>query len=195
MACSGGGDGVSSPSGVSGTTYEGQFANFKAGYGKSDEWEDWMIANKARYEATFFASSAKPATITISFRYETAPINYNPAWIDEAEHMNVFAAMAEGAYSGYNFNVVFEGNTSTSYANIIAGIATNTSYSSGKNVYLYYETIFNHEFGHTMNLPHHYDSTGEIGDGKHMPPGRPNASWIGTQRRSVQPARRPWVFH
>ncbi len=175
VACGGGGGGGGSgsggsSSGVSGS-YEERVANYKAAYGKSDEWEDWMIANKARYEAVFAASSAKPATITISFRYETTPISYNPAWADETEHMNVLATMAEGAYPGYNFNIVFEGNTSSSYANIIAGTAGSTSYSFGKDVYLYFETIFNHEFGHTMNLPHHYDSVGEIGDGKHMPPG------------------------
>ncbi len=130
-----------------------------------------MIANNARYAATFAASSAKPATITISFRYETAAIAYNPAWANEAQHMSVLTTMAQGAYPGYNFSIVFEGNTATSYANIIAGTAGTTSYASGKNVYLYYETIFNHEFGHTMNLPHHYDSVGDIGNGQHMPPG------------------------
>lgn len=173
VACGGGGGGGGgggSSSGVS-AAFQARIANYKATYGKSDEWEDWMIANGARYEAAFAASSAKPATITISFKYETSPINYNPAWADETEHMNVFATMAEGAYPGYNFNFVYEGNTNTSYANIIAGTAGTTSYAFGKNVYLYYETIFNHEFGHIMKLPHHYDSVGEIGFGNHMPPG------------------------
>ena len=171
VACNGGGGSSSgSSSGVSGT-YAARVANYKAKYGKSDEWEDWMIANNTRYEATFSASSAKPATITISFRYETMPINYVPAWASEAQHMSVFTTMAQGAYPGYNFNIVFGGDTSSSYANIIAGLAINTSYTSGKNVYLYYETIFNHEFGHIMKLPHHYDSVGQIGDGLHMPPG------------------------
>ena len=124
VACGGGGGGGG---GSSSGAYEERIANYKAAYGKSDEWEDWMIANRARYESAFAASSAKPATITISFRYETSPINYNPAWTDETEHMNVFATMAEGAYPGYNFNFVFEGNTNTSYANIIAGTAANTS--------------------------------------------------------------------
>ena len=171
VACSGGGDSSSgSSSGVT-ASFATRISNYKATYGKSDEWEDWMIANHARYETTFAASSAKPAVIDISFRYETAPINYDPAWASEAEHMSVFTTMAQGAYPGYNFNIVFGGNTSTSYANIIAGLAVNSSYTSGKNVYLYYETIFNHEFGHIMKLPHHYDSVDQIGDGLHMPPG------------------------
>lgn len=172
VACNDGdGDSSSgSSSGVSGP-FEAQVADYKVTYGKSNEWENWMTANKARYEATFVASSAKPATITISFRYETAPINYAPAWASEAEHMSVFTTMAQGAYPGYNFNFEFEGDTSSSYANIIAGLAINNSYAFGKNVYLYYETIFNHEFGHIMKLPHHYDTVAQIGDGLHMPPG------------------------
>lgn len=171
VSCSGGGDGSSgSSSGVS-ASFATQITEYKETYGKSQEWEDWMIANHARYEATFAASAAKPDTIDISFRYETMPIDYDPAWASEAEHMSVFTTMAQGAYPGYNFNIVFAGNTGTSYANIIAGLAVNSSYTSGKNVYLYYETIFNHEFGHIMKLPHHYDSVDQIGDGLHMPPG------------------------
>lgn len=170
IACNGGDSSSGSSSGVSGT-YAARVADYKATYGKSDEWEDWMIANYSRYAAAFAASSAKPATIDISFRYEIAPINYDPAWAGEAEHMSVFTTMAQGAYPGYNFNIVFGGNTSSSYTNIIAGLATNNSYASGKNVYLYYETIFNHEFGHIMKLPHHYDTDAQIGDGLHMPPG------------------------
>jgi len=168
VACGGGGgDGGGSSSGA----FAERVANYKAAYGKTDAWEDWMIANQARYAATFAASSARPNTINISFRYETALIAYAPAWADEGEHMDALETMAEGAYPGYFFNFIFEGNTNTSYANVIAGIATNNSYASGKNVYLYYETIFNHEFGHVINLPHHYDSVGDIGNGQHMPPG------------------------
>ena len=31
-----------------------------------------------------------------------------------------------------------------------------TSYASGHTIYLVYETIFAHEFGHTLGLHHHY---------------------------------------
>ena len=166
LACGGGGS-----SGGAGTMFDQRIANYKKAYGMTDEWESWMIANKERYLDTFAVSSVRPNTITVSFQYETTPINYSPAWGDEGEHMDELATMAEGAYPGYYFNIIFEGNNDTSYANMIAGISTNTSYALGKNVYLYYETIFNHEFGHIMDLPHHYDSISDIGDGLHMPPG------------------------
>lgn len=152
-------------------TYELQVTQFAEMYNKTSAWKDWMIANKSRYSTTFSKSKSKPGTITISFRYETVPVNYAPAWTDENEHMAVFKTMAQGAYPGFNFNFVFNGNTSTSYANIIAGTAGTTSYSYGKNVYLYFETIFNHEFGHTMGLLHHYDTVADVGNGSHMPPG------------------------
>ncbi len=172
VAC-GGGDSTSNGGGATGNepAFDAQVADYKATYGKSDEWEEWMIANRSRYLNTFAASSTRPDTITVRFRYETAPIGYDPAWIDEGEHMDALATMAEGAYAGYNFNFLLEGDAGTSYANLIAGIATNSSYASGRNVYLYYETIFNHEFGHVMHLPHHYDSADDIGKGLHMPPG------------------------
>jgi len=154
-----------------GASYEDRVAEFKVRYCKSDAWEAWMMSNKARYSGAFTASKGLPSTVTISFRYETTPINYSPPWTSEAEHMSVFTTMARGTYPNYNFNFVFNGNTSTSFANIIAGTADTISYAYGKNVYLYYETIFNHEFAHVMNLPHHYDTVAETGTGKHMPPG------------------------
>jgi hypothetical protein len=175
VACGGGGGGTGSgsgggSSGAYSAMFDEQVGTYKATYAKSDEWENWMKANKSRYLDTFAASETRPDTITISFRYDNT-INYSPAWSDEGEHMDALATMAEGAYAGYFFNILFEGDTNSSYANIIAGIATNSSYASGKNVYVYYETIFNHEFGHVMKLPHHYDSVADIGDGLHMPPG------------------------
>ena len=130
-----------------------------------------MLENQSRYLAAFLTSNARPSNVTISFRYDTAAIAYAPPWPNESTHMSALTTMAEGAYPGYDFDFLFNGNTTTSYANIIAGIPTNLSYADGKNVYLYYETIFNHEFGHVMNLPHHYDSVATIGDGQHMPPG------------------------
>ena len=129
--CGGGGS-----SGGSDGAFESHIADYKATYGKTDAWESWMVANMDRYAATFAASSSKPDVITISFRYETAPINYSPAWADESEHMDVLTTMAEGAYPGYTFDIVYEGNMVTSYANIIAGIAGNFSYAFGKDVYL-----------------------------------------------------------
>jgi hypothetical protein len=86
--------------------------------------------------------------------------------------MAALEAMAEPCYAGYDFRFIFSGDTVSSYANVIAGIPTNNSHTSGKDVYLYYETIFNHEFAHIMRLMHHYDTEAETGLGRDMPPGK-----------------------
>jgi hypothetical protein len=167
IACGSGGGG-SGPS----AAYAARIADYKEEYGKSDEWEDWMIANSSRYEGALAKSSAKPDTITISYQYDTDPEStFETDWADEADHMSAFATMAGGAYPGYNFNFVFEGDTTTSYANVTAGMAENCSRAEwgGKLVYLYHEGIFNHEFGHIMMIPHHYDD--DPLEDLYLPPG------------------------
>ncbi|MEM2100566.1 MAG: hypothetical protein QXP45_04455 [Thermoproteota archaeon] len=150
--------------------YEVQVRSFKICYGKSDEWERWMLDNRSRYETAFRTAIEAPSTLRISFRYETHPIAYNPPWSSEDEHMRALEAMAELCYAGYDFRFIFGGDTASSYINVIAGISSITSHASGKDVYLYYETIFIHEFAHLMNILHHYEGE-EYGTGLHMPPG------------------------
>ncbi len=157
--------------GASGGAFADHVGDLKAKYGKSDEWEDWMLANSGRYAATFGMTRGSPASVSISFQYETKPLNYSPAWSSEAEHMAALKRMAEGAYPGYSFSFNYGGRAAGVSANVVAGTAGTTSYASGSTVYLYYETIFNHEFAHVMKLPHHYGSSGDTGGGSHMPPG------------------------
>lgn len=153
--------------------YERHVRSYKDRFEKSNEWELWMLDNRGRYFNAFNIAGARPDVINISFRYETDPIAYDPAWASETEHLSYLETSAEGTYATYNFNFIFNGDTDSSYANVIAGIASTTSHASGKNMYLYYETIFGHEFGHVMGIPHHYDDgdLDTIGEGLNMPPG------------------------
>lgn len=151
--------------------YEWRVHDYRERFGKSEEWEQWMLDNRDRYIHAFDIARARPDTLTIAFRYDTTPIAYNPPWTSEAEHMGKLEEAAEGCYAGYDIDFVFNGDTTSSYCNVVAGIPTNDSHASGKTVYLYYEGIFNHEFGHIMGLWHHYDSDAETGMGMHMPPG------------------------
>ena len=153
--------------------YERHVQDFKNRFSKSNEWELWMLDNRGRYIGAFNISRNLPSIINISFNYETEPIAYDPPWTDENEHMSTLESLAEGCFATYNFNFNFNGDTESSYANVIAGIASTTSHASGKNMYVYYEGIFNHEFGHFMGISHHYDDSNldTIGDGLHMPPG------------------------
>jgi len=152
-------------------TYESRVSNYRQLYGKTQEWEDWMLANQGRYNTAFERSRDLPAILPIAVRYETTPIAYNPPWANEDEHMLALEALAEPAYPGYDFDFIFNGDIGSAYANAVLGIASNTSYASGNTVYLYYETIFNHEFGHVMGVHHHYTSTNTVGQGENFPPG------------------------
>lgn len=151
--------------------YTVQVRSFKVRYGKTVEWERWMLDNRSRYERAFTKAKKAPCTINIAFRYDTTPIAYNPPWASEAQHMAALEALAEPCYAGYDFRFIVGGDPVSSYANVVAGIPTNSSHASGKDVYLYYETIFNHEFAHIIGLLHHYDTVADSGMGTHMPPG------------------------
>ncbi len=174
-------------------TWENLVGYYRDRFGKTTEWEDWMLANRGRYETAFERARSRPARLDIAFRYDSAPIAYDPPWASEAEHMATLETFAEGAYPGYDFRFIFNGDTGTSYANVVAGIPTNNSHASGNTVYLYYELIFNHEFGHVMGVPHHYDTTSQVGDGLHFPPGesgcimdRTSSQWCSACRTALQ---------
>lgn len=149
--------------------YEVQIRSFAARYGKGSGWTAWMLANRDRYEPVFRAAHTLPCPLPIAVTYQ-APIPYNPPWSSESEHMTALDQMAEPAYPGYHFDFRFGVDPASAYAHAILGIPTNDSHASGRDVYLYFETIFNHEFGHVLNLPHHYDTDAAIGTGEHFPP-------------------------
>ncbi len=151
--------------------YTRRVREFRSLYGKDAAWEQWMEDNRSRYLPVFNAASAAPRPIRLAFRYDTAPIAYNPPWASETEHMTSLETLLEAAFAGYDFQILFNADPATTYGSIVAGIPTNASHASGRTVYLYYETIINHEFGHVLALQHHYDSLDTVGDGLHMPPG------------------------
>jgi hypothetical protein len=150
--------------------YEVQVRSFGSSFGKSDEWVAWMLANRDRYQPVFVAAHALPCPLPIAVSYQ-APLAYNPPWSSESAHMTALDQFAEPAYPGYHFDFRFGVDPASCYAHAILGIPTNLSHASGRDIYLYYETIFNHEFGHVLNLLHHYDTDAAIGTGQHFPPG------------------------
>lgn len=174
-------------------TWENLVGYYRDRFGKTAEWEDWMLANQGRYATAFERARSRPAVLQVAYRYDSDPIAYDPPWSSEDEHMATLETFAEGAYPGYDFQFIFNGDTDTSYANLAAGIPTNSSHASGKTVWLYYEAIFNHEFGHIMGILHHYDTDAQTGTGMHFPPGetgcimdRTSSQWCSACRTALQ---------
>ncbi|HVE65782.1 MAG TPA: hypothetical protein VNC59_04300 [Thermoanaerobaculia bacterium] len=149
--------------------YDVQIQAVRKRYGKTLEWENWMIANRDRYAPVFAAAHALPCPISIDVRYET-PLAYNPPWTSEAEHMTALNRMGGVMFPGYRYDFRLGRDTPGAYAQVALGHVGN-SYASGRTVYLHYEGIFGHEFGHVLNVLHHYDTDEATGRGQHFPPG------------------------
>ncbi len=150
--------------------YEVQVRSFAARYGKSAGWVEWMLANRDRYAPVFQAAHVLPCPLPIAVTYQ-APLPYNPPWSSESEHMTALDHMAEPAYPGYHFEFRFGVDPASCYAHAILGLPSTTSSTTGRTMSLHFETIFNHEFGHVLNLRHHYDTDATTGTGQHFPPG------------------------
>ncbi len=153
-------------------SYDAQVDIVKAGYGKSNEWEVWMKSAdvRARYEPAWQRSRSVPTTLKLAFRYGGTPLSYNPPWEDENQHMNVFDEMATLAYPGLDFEFLFGADPATTDMLVEVGGIGATSHAGGNYAYLYYETIFGHEFGHILNIPHHYPGA-DTSTTIFMPPG------------------------
>lgn len=152
-------------------SYDVQVKSVRLRYGKSADWEAWMLANRDRYEPVFLASHALPCPLTVAVSYQT-PFAYSPPWSSETEHMAALEAMAEPVFPGYRFAFRYGVDPGATYAQAILGVPGNSS-AGGRTVRLHYETIFPHEFGHVLKLLHHYNDAdlSTVGRGLHFPPG------------------------
>ena len=149
--------------------YEVQVRAFRTRYGKSAEWQAWMLANRSRYQNAFNIAHAAPCPMKIAVTYAT-PIPYNPPWASVDEHMTLLEQAGNGAFAGYHLDFSESYAPSDSYAHAILG-SPGDSNAGGSVLNLHFETIFNHEFGHIMGILHHYDTLDDLGNGQHFPPG------------------------
>ncbi len=153
-------------------SYDEQVDFVKAKYGKTNEWETWMKSTevRARYEDAWEWSRSIPTTMKLAFRYGGPPIAYNPPWEDEHQHMEVLDNMATLDFPGLDFEFHFGADPATTDMLIEVGGLGGTSQAGGNYAYLYYETIFGHEFGHVLNIPHHYPGS-DVSTKIFLPPG------------------------
>ncbi len=122
-------------------------------------WRSWMIWRKDWWSAAYI-SGRRDHEVRIYVRYEN-PVAYNPPWSGgEPEHFMALKLLANLQYPGWNFTFLpYEAGVEAKLNgyDVVAVLGhQGVSNASGRTIYLVYETIFAHEFGHTIGLHHHY---------------------------------------
>jgi Metallo-peptidase family M12B Reprolysin-like len=151
--------------------YNAEVLDFQMKNGMSKEWAWWM-KERIWWWSKSFVKGRHDHQAHVYVRYEK-PVQYVPAWSSEEEHFLALESLAESSFPGWDFTfssyeegVKLEGN------DVVAVLGhAGVSYAAGRTIYLVYETIFAHEFGHTLGLPHHYcgDAVGVMCE--NFPPG------------------------
>jgi hypothetical protein len=148
-----------------GSTDEEIMANYLTDvndYWENTQWRSWMIQRKDWWSSAYI-SGRRSHEVHVYVRYEN-PVLYNPPWTSEAEHFKALKQMADLQYPGWDFTFLpYEDGVEASMKgyDIVAVLGHyGTSYATGRTIYLVYETIFAHEFGHTLGLHHHYCNNG-----------------------------------
>jgi len=153
-------------------SYDNQVAIIKNRYGKSAAWENWMksTAVKARYENVWKTASVIPTTFSLAVEYGGSPVDYDPPWSSEAEHMQRLTDLAEKEIPSLKFDFRFGADPAdTNFALKIRGLGT-TSGNFPEYIYVYNEPIFSHEWSHVIFLKHHYEGT-DTSNKIFLPPG------------------------
>jgi hypothetical protein len=170
------------------------------------EWWAWMVSNSTCYDpahpyakdcpyewyqsAYVRARRADPSyrRLRIEVSYE-APIAYDPPWPSEDAHMQALKLMAELMYPGWEFS--FSLADPEAEFHMVLGHA-GISFADRGTIYLVYEAIFGHEFGHLLGLSHHYCAVGDSCQ-RNYPPGegpcimtRESSSWGPTEQFLLQ---------
>jgi hypothetical protein len=150
-----------STDGSTGPTDQEIMANYfkdVSDYSDDTQWRNWMIQRKDWWSQAYI-SGRRSHEVRVYVRYEN-PVLYNPPWSSEAEHFDALKHLANLQYPGWNFtflNYQEGAETSLKDHDIVAVLGhKGISNANGRIIYLVYETIFAHEFGHTIGLHHHY---------------------------------------
>lgn len=142
--------------------YEADIAVYQEEAGLSDEWANWMIQGeredrgKGWWSKAYINGRRGDHEVRVHVRYQSE-VPYNPPWANEEEHFAALKYLAELQYPGWGFTFLAYGETDLEENDIVAILGgSGYSYAGGRTVYLVFETIFAHEFGHLLGLHHHY---------------------------------------
>lgn len=139
------------------------------------EWTPWMTNDQdghgKEWWSKAYINGRHDHEVHVYVRYENEIYYQDPPWSSEAEHFALLEHLAELQYPGWNFTFseFVEGmdpNDLSGEHDVVAILGHHGySYAEGHEIYLVFEAIFAHEFGHTLGLHHHYCGSGnEPGD-------------------------------
>ncbi len=141
--------------------------------GMPPEWADWMKEKKDWWSKAYINGRGSHE-VHVYITYDRQ-IQYDPPWVSEAQHFAALKRMADLQYPGWNFifSAYQPGMTELHGNDVVAMLGYDgVSHADGKTIYLVWEGIFAHEFGHTIGLHHHYcGNTGGDGCPEQDPPG------------------------
>jgi hypothetical protein len=175
-------------------SYDAQVQWVKARYGRSDAWEAWMLSPdiRKRYEWVWKTSRSFPTTAKLDFHYgPDAPV-YDPAWPGgERQHMDQLGDLGNFVFSGagvgstrgvpplrnLQFALLYAAEPSFGDAHVkVTGDAPKVEYEPAtRTLTLIREQILGHEFGHVLNVEHHYTEDAPKTP-IFMPPSEPDAT-------------------
>ena len=146
------------------TSYDAQVDRVAAIYAKSAEWVTWMKSDviRNRYAPAWDRARAIGTPVRVNVSY-LDPLIYFPPWTSEEDHMAGLRSFARLTFPGMDFR--FSPGSDFTGAELLLELkgAEPKQFAEygGNYMHLNVETLFGHEFGHTMNLQHHYEDDDE----------------------------------
>ena len=138
--------------------YDAEVRTYQEEVGMPGEWRFWMLERKDRWSNSYIRGR-RDHEAHVYVRYERE-IAYDPPWSSEEEHYAALEQLAELQYPGWDFtfSVYEDGVEDNLERNDVVAVLGHSgdSNASGRTIYLLWEGIFSHEFGHTLGLRHHY---------------------------------------
>lgn len=145
--------------------FEEEAEAYRASHGLSAHWKVWVVDRKERYADAYVRARTNPH-VQVLVAYETH-VPYSPSWTNEEEHMAALRHLVEQEYTGWSFTFATSMENPEITAVLGATRGASEYVAREEAVYLIYETIFSHEFAHSLGIAHHYcngpeDTCGEL---------------------------------
>jgi hypothetical protein len=131
-------------------SFSDDVASAQVAYQMPAAWATWMIERTDVWARAYAVGTSGKTTWRLNVVYD-APMAYT--WATEADHFAALESVLTLAYPGWTFTI--GANLTNPDRTLHLGHA-GRSEAEGNDIYLVWEGIIVHEFGHTVGLNHHY---------------------------------------